>query len=135
MTITTLFVGYVAAAIIFLAMDMIWFRVIGEWLYFSRMKHLLGRPFNVPAAVAFYVIYLVGIMVFAAVPGAEANDVMHAAMFGALFGFFAYATYDLTNLATLKDFPRIVVAFDLVWGTVLTATTATVAALAMIAVS
>jgi uncharacterized membrane protein len=78
--------------------------------------------------VAFYLLYILGVTVFAVLPGVDANSVLDAAWRGALFGLVAYATYDLTNAATLRGWPTIVVVVDMAWGAVLSATVAGVAA-------
>ena len=74
---------------------------------------------NWPAAFAFYLIYIVGILLFAVKPALADQSLAKAAIWGALFGFFTYATYDLTNLATLKDWPLKIVVIDVIWGTLL----------------
>jgi uncharacterized membrane protein len=76
------------------------------------------------AAITFYLVFIVGIVIFAIKPALELRSPMHALVWGALFGFFTYATYDLTNLATIRDWPLIVTVVDLVWGTVLCAAVA-----------
>jgi uncharacterized membrane protein len=81
----------------------------------------MAPAFNLPAAVAFYLIYAAGLLYFAVL---GASGVRQAAVRGALFGFFAYATYDLTNLATLRDWPLWLAAMDMAWGAVLSGTTA-----------
>lgn len=81
---------------------------------------------NWPAAIIFYLLFIVGIMIFAIYPGAEANSIKKAAVYGALFGFFTYATYDLTNLATLNNWSLTVTLVDIIWGTLLTAVVASI---------
>ncbi len=105
-------------------LDAIWLSVVANKFYKANIGPLLLEKPNMVAAVVFYVIYVVGVVVFAIAP---ATDWKHAALLGALFGFVAYATYDLTNLATLKGFPLKVVIVDMIWGTVLTAVVASVA--------
>lgn len=75
---------------------------------------------NWTAAFIFYLIYVIGVMVFAVYPSVSKDSLIHAVLMGALFGFFAYATYDLTNLATLKGWPLQVVIIDIIWGSLLT---------------
>ena len=107
--------------------DALWLGVIANKLYKSYIGQLLlDRP-NMTAAVAFYAIYIVGVVVFVLTPALEKGSWQHALGYGALFGFVAYATYDLTNLATLKSWPIGLVVIDLIWGAVLTATVATLA--------
>lgn len=116
--------AYIAAAVSFLALDALWLGVVARSLYqreFGTM--LLDKP-NMGAAAAFYALYLVGVVVFAVKPALEAGSWSRALLQGALFGLIAYATYDLTNLATLKGFPIRVVAPDLAWGAFVTAAAA-----------
>ena len=82
------------------------------------------REVNWPAAIAFYFVYIVGILVFAVIPALDKDSVLRAALFGALFGFFTYATYDLTNLATIREWPLRVAVVDIIWGAVLCTTVA-----------
>jgi uncharacterized membrane protein len=74
---------------------------------------------NWPAAIIFYLVFLVGLVIFAVYPAVEKGQWQYALFYGALFGFFTYATYDLTNLATLRDWPLSVTIVDMIWGTVL----------------
>lgn len=116
---------YLLTVPVFFIIDMIWLGFVANKFYQSQLAHLLG-PVNWPAAITFYLIYIVGIIIFAVLPGLEANSWKKALMLGALFGFFCYATYDFTNLATLKDWPIAVVVVDVIWGAVLTGSVATV---------
>ncbi len=109
---------YVVSVPIFFIIDMVWLGVVARDFYAARLGHLLGEV-NWPAAIIFYLVFLVGLTFFATYPAALTNDVMKALMLGALFGFFTYATYDLTNLATLRDWPLSVTLVDMLWGTVL----------------
>lgn len=86
---------------------------------------MLDKP-NMNAAVVFYIVYVIGIVAFVLSPALEKQSWQHAALYGALFGFVAYATYDLTNLATLRGWTLKMVVVDMLWGTVLTATVATI---------
>ena len=92
--------------------------------YRARIGSLLLERFNVPVALGFYLLYVVGVLVFAVMPGVEKGPVTEALWRGALFGLVAYATYDLTNLSTLKDWSPVLTAVDMAWGTVLTGTVA-----------
>jgi uncharacterized membrane protein len=98
---------------------MIWLGFVARNFYKANLGHLLSPDVNWLAAFAFYFIYIAGILLFAVRPGLEAQSLAKACMWGALFGFFTYATYDLTNLATLRDWPLNVVVVDIAWGTVL----------------
>ena len=107
--------------------DAIWLSVVAKRFYYSQLGSLLLEKPNMIAAVLFYVIYVVGIVVFALNPALSQKSWQSAASLGALFGFVAYATYDLTNLATVKGFSSTVVVVDMIWGTVLTAVVSTLA--------
>lgn len=104
---------------VFFAIDMIWLGFVARNFYKNNLDHLLSPNVNWPAAFAFYFMYLAGILLFAVRPGLEAQSLARACLWGALFGFFTNATYDLTNLATLRDWPMTVVVIDIAWGTVL----------------
>ncbi len=118
--------AYLATAAAFFPLDFLWLGLVAREFYRSRLGPLLLQPFNMPAAVGFYAVYVVGIVIFAVAPALAAGSWRTALVYGGLFGFFCYATYDMTNLATLKGFPVSVAAVDIVWGTVLTATAATI---------
>jgi uncharacterized membrane protein len=123
--------GYAAAGVVFLVLDLIWLSTVGRALYWPTLGAVLAERVNVPAAVAFYLIYVAGILVFAVQPGLKAHSLLVACGMGALFGFVAYATYDLTNLATLKTWSIKVALIDMAWGALLTAAAAGAAYLAM----
>lgn len=125
MTLLQFFYLYVMTIPAFLLIDMIWLGTVATTFYRSQIGFLLG-PVNWGAAVIFYLLYIVGIIVFAVHPALEADSLGKAILLGALFGFLAYATYDLTNLATLKDWPILVTIVDLIWGTILTSSVAAV---------
>lgn len=110
---------------VFFAIDMVWLGLVASNFYKSQLGSLMG-DINWTAAIIFYLVFLVGLTYFAIYPAAIKNSLMTAAMLGALFGFFTYATYDLTNLATLKNWPLSVTIVDMVWGTVLGATVSVV---------
>ena len=110
---------YLLTIPIFFAIDLLWLGVIAKDLYQKNLQHLLSPDVNWPAAFAFYFMYIAGIILFAVKPALADQSVGKAALWGALFGFFTYATYDLTNLATLRDWPIKVVFIDICWGIVL----------------
>jgi uncharacterized membrane protein len=111
--------AYLAMVLTILILDLIWLGVIALPVYQRGIGHLMAQPFNIPAAIAFYLVYAVGLMVFALLPNTRSRGVGRALRTGALFGFFAYATYDLTNLATLRDWPLSLSLLDMAWGTVI----------------
>ena len=105
-------------------LDWIWLGTVAKTFYRSQIgKLLLDKP-NMTAAVLFYIIYVVGVVTFVVTPALEKGSLSYAIGRGALFGFVAYATYDLTNLATIKGFTTKVVVVDLAWGAFLTAVVA-----------
>lgn len=122
MTVTHIYL-YLMTIPVFFLIDMLWLGFIANRFYQDQIGHLLG-PVNWTAAIVFYLIYIVGILIFAVVPALEVGSWQRALVLGALFGFFAYATYDFTNLATLKDWPLMVVVVDVIWGAVLTGSVA-----------
>lgn len=110
----------VAAGVVFLAIDLAWLGVIARDFYRTQMSELIAPAFNLPAASAFYVIYLIGLMYFAIVPALSGGSIVTALVRGAAFGFFCYATYDLTNLAVMRDYPPVLAVVDIAWGVFLT---------------
>ncbi|HEX3864854.1 MAG TPA: DUF2177 family protein [Stellaceae bacterium] len=117
--------SYVATAVVFLICDVIWLSVAGAALYRPLLGDLVLEKFRLVPAVAFYLIYVAGIVFFAGSPAIVSGRWTTALLNGALFGFFAYATYDLTNQATLRAWPVTITIVDLCWGTALTAVAAT----------
>ena len=107
--------------------DAVWLSVVANKFYKSQIGSLLLDKPNFVPAVLFYIIYVVGIVTFVLAPALEKGSWKYAMGYGALFGLVAYATYDLTNLSTIKGFTTKLVAVDLLWGTVLTAAVATIA--------
>lgn len=125
MSLFQIVMTYLISVPVFFVIDMVWLGLVARNFYQGQIGHLLG-PVNWPAAIIFYLIFLVGVLLFAIMPALKTGDWTQALLWGALFGFFTYATYDLTNLATLKDWPLTVVVVDMIWGTVLSASVATV---------
>jgi len=113
------FLVYLITVPIFFIIDLVWLGVIAKGFYQKHLGYLMRPQINWAAAILFYLLFIIGIVLFAVRPALEFQSPMRALVYGALFGFFAYATYDLTNLATVKDWPVIVTAIDLIWGTVL----------------
>ena len=117
-------VAYAVAALVMAGLDFIWLSLTVDPLYHRALGAVLAEKPYMPAAVAFYLIYVLGIVFFAVWPALENGDWRTAVMRGAVFGFLAYATYDLTNVATLKVWSLKVSLIDMAWGTFLTATAA-----------
>ncbi len=109
---------------VFFGIDMIWLGFVAKGFYRKNLGHLLRPDVNWTAALVFYMLYIGGILIFATMPALEKKSLYQAVVLGGLFGFFTYATYDLTNMATLKDWPLNVVIVDIIWGIVLTASVA-----------
>jgi uncharacterized membrane protein len=114
-------ISYILTTVVFLIIDIIWLGFIAKDLYRKYLGSFLAENVNWTAAIIFYLLYIVGISIFAIYPAVNKDSVFNAILLGGLFGFFAYATYDLTNLATLKDWPLKIVFIDIIWGAILTA--------------
>ncbi len=125
-------VAYITAALVMGGLDYVWLTNASGPIYHRALGAVMAENPNMTAAVVFYLVYIAGILIFAVRPALASGDWKTAALFGALFGFFAYATYDLTNLATLKVWSLKVSIIDIVWGTLLTGVTASAAAFAAI---
>ncbi len=125
MTIAKIIYSYLLTVVVFFAIDMLWLGLIAKNLYRKYLGNFLSDTVNWKAAIIFYLIFIVGIFIFAIMPAVEKSSVGKAVLLGALFGFFTYATYDLTNLATLKGWPLPIVFIDMAWGAVLTASVST----------
>lgn len=110
---------YLLTVPVFFAIDLLWLGLVAKNFYQNNLAHLLSPTVNWSAALTFYLMYIAGIILFAVKPGLDVGSPIKAALWGALFGFFTYATYDLTNLATLRDWPLKVVVIDILWGTLL----------------
>lgn len=111
---------WVAAAILFLLIDMVWLLWLGRSLYVSEIGDLLREPPNFGAAGAFYVLYVTGLMVMVVWPAVQDGTAGQALLYGAILGLIAYGTYDLTNLAVIKGFTSKIAIIDMAWGTILT---------------
>lgn len=124
-------VAYLATLVVFSIVDTLWLGVVARPFYRAELGDLLAPSVKLWAAVLFYLVYSAGIVVFAVLPAIRAESLVTALLMGALFGFFAYATYDLTNLATLRDWPLRMSIVDMAWGTFITSMTASAAAYAV----
>jgi uncharacterized membrane protein len=107
---------YALTVPIFFVIDIVWLGVFAKGFYRRNLGFILSPQVNWAAAVIFYLVYIAGILFFAVRPAMLTNSWRQAAALGALFGFFTYATYDLTNLATIKDWPLVIVVVDILWG-------------------
>lgn len=122
--------AYLGAGVAFAALDAAWLTATNATLYRPALHTVLIEGFRIIPAVLFYLVYLVGVMVFAVAPAMRAGQWTTATIRGGLFGFFAYATYDLTNQATLVVWETQITILDLAWGTFVTAMGATAGYLA-----
>ena len=111
---------YGLTALVFFAIDLVWLGVVAAGFYQRHLGHLLRPDVLWAPALVFYLLYIAGLLVFAVLPGLEAGALTRTLALGAFFGLVAYATFDLTCMALLRDFPLLVVVVDLIWGMVLT---------------
>lgn len=114
---------YALTLVIFFLVDIVWLGVISKKLYKEYLGHLMAPNVNWVAALVFYFLFIAGLVFFVIMPAIEKGDLMYAITVGAFFGLITYGTYDLTNLATLRDWPLNITIIDLVWGTFLNAAT------------
>jgi uncharacterized membrane protein len=115
---------YFVSLFIFLLIDGAWLTLIAKSFYSKHLAYLMAKTPNLLAALIFYLIYVLGLVVLVISPALQKNSLITAISLGALFGLCAYAAYDLTNLATIKDWPLVVTIVDLIWGTFLSASVA-----------
>jgi len=115
------FIQVLVTLLIFTLVDLVWLVRVAPKLYRKYIGHLMSDRVNIAAAALFYVVFIVGLVYF--VIGPNINDPLTAFLSGAMFGLVTYATYDLTNLATLKAWPITITVIDLIWGTLVTAVT------------
>jgi uncharacterized membrane protein len=111
---------YLIAAAVFFAIDMLWLGLVAKKFYREQLAFILSEQVNWAAAIIFYAIYLAGVLHFAVLPGLKEQNVLLALLQGAALGFLCYATYDLTNMATIAKWPLKIVLVDILWGTFLT---------------
>jgi uncharacterized membrane protein len=116
---------YLSTAVVMLVIDLVWLGLIAKPLYQAGIGHLMTDKPNLIAAFFFYALFPIGLMIFAILPGTDSTTWQRTALLAALFGFFAYATYDLTNLATLKNYPLQLALIDMLWGSLVSAIAAT----------
>lgn len=124
---TTLFIKLYAIALpVFLFIDMIWLGFLAKNFYAHQIGFLMTKNINWLAAVLFYLLFVLGLVVFVMYPAVVNHSFNQALLFGAFFGLVTYATYDLTNLAIIKDWPFLVTLVDVAWGTFLAGTTSAI---------
>ncbi len=130
MTTINLLKALAATGATMFALDLVWLGVVAKGFYARHMGTLLRPEVRWGPALLFYLLYVVAVVVFVVMPAAERRSFARAIGMGAFFGLAAYATYDLTSLALIRDFPLIVVIVDLAWGLVITAAAASAGYLA-----
>ncbi len=120
-------VAYISTGIAFALIDSVWLRTMYLRLYKPEIgSMMMSNGFRLGPAIAFYLLYILGIMIFAIAPAMASGKWQTALVNGAMFGFFCYMTYDLTNMATLKQWSMKVTILDMIWGSVLTGSAAAV---------
>jgi uncharacterized membrane protein len=112
---------YVCAFVGFLAIDMVWLTLVARGFYRRQLGFLLSDQPNWWAAISFYLLFVAGLLVFAVVPAVQEGSLRRALLMGGFFGLVTYSTYDLTNLATVKNWPLMLTLVDMTWGLVLAA--------------
>lgn len=122
-------ITYVLTFVVFAIIDTVWLGTMADRIYRPLIGSMLADNFRLVPAVVFYCMYAAALTVFAVMPGLNAGDWKKALVWGALFGLFAYATYDLTNLATLKSWSTKLVVIDIAWGVVVSAASSSLACL------
>jgi len=120
-----------AAVTAFLVIDGIWLGIVARGFYANQMADLLRKNILAAPALAFYLMYTAGLVFLAVRPGQADVTLASVAFYGAVVGFLAYGTYNMTNLATITNWPWLVSAVDLIWGIVLSSTVATLSSLAL----
>jgi uncharacterized membrane protein len=118
---------YALTVAVLTALDMVWLGLAAKTFYRRQLGHLTADRVGWPAALLFYLLYAAGLLTFAVLPREGSGPIGQTAFSGALFGLFAYSTYDLTNLATLRKWPVLVTVVDILWGTTLSAVVSSVA--------
>lgn len=124
-------IEFLVTVLVFLVIDGVWLGLVARNFYRRHLGYLMAEKPNWAAAGVFYLLYAIGLTVFAVIPGTDAAAALEGLWRGALFGLVAYATYDLTNHATVRDWPAIVTGVDLAWGTILSASVAGIATYAV----
>jgi len=117
---------YIIALPVFLGIDMVWLTLVAKNFYAKHIGFLMAKNPNILAALIFYLIFIAGLIFFVITPALDKKMWIHALLAGAFFGLVTYATYDLTNLATVKNWPLIITIVDLIWGMVLSASVSVV---------
>jgi uncharacterized membrane protein len=117
---------YLSTAAVFFAIDLIWLGLMHSRFYKVQLAEFMSDKVNWLPAILFYLLFIVGLLLLVVLPAVEHDSWIRALLLGGLLGMVAYATYDLTNLASMKNWPTVVTMVDIVWGTILAATVATI---------
>ena len=117
---------YIVALVVFLAIDAVWLGLVAKNFYSQQIGFLMKDNINWLAALIFYLLFVFGIVIFVLNPALDKRSLFNAIVFGAFFGLVTYATYDLTNLATIKNWPILVTVVDLLWGMFVAASTSAI---------
>ena len=128
---TKYLLAWAATFVVMIVIDLLWLGVIAKSLYQQAMGDLMSPQPRLAFAALFYLTYPVGLVIFAVLPGVNADSLARAALLGALFGLFAYGTYDLTNLAVVRGWPLGLSFIDMAWGTFVSGVSATAGAAAL----
>jgi uncharacterized membrane protein len=113
----TFFKLYIVSLVVFFAIDLFWLGILAKNLYREQIGFLMAQEVKWGAAVLFYSLYIAGLVFFAVLPALNEGSLVSALLYGGFFGLVCYATYDLTNLATIEGWPIKIVVYDLLWGT------------------
>lgn len=124
-------IAYLASLLTFLAIDAVWLGLVAKSFYADQLGPLMREDVLFLPAAIFYLLYSAGIVLLAIRPGQPDVSLLNVAFYGAVVGFIAYGTYDITNLATIKNWPPLMTAIDLLWGTALSSLVAVAGAIAM----
>jgi len=118
---------YLIAFLVFLGIDMVWLGLVAKNIYSKYLGFLMAENVNWAAALIFYLLFVAGLVVFVIIPSLEKKSLTDAIWLGAFFGLIAYSTYDLTNLATIKNWPLAITIIDLIWGAFLSSSVSAIA--------
>lgn len=118
--------SFIVTFSVFMVIDLLWLGVVAQKLYQKYLGFIMTPNINWIAAVVFYIIFVIGMLYFAILPALEEMSLQKAILNGMIYGFITYATYDLTNLATLKDWPLTITIIDMIWGTTLAGLTSVI---------
>jgi uncharacterized membrane protein len=117
---------YFATLAVFFVIDLIWLLLMNSRFYKIQLAGLMSNKVNWLPAILFYLFFVVGVLLLVVLPAVDRDSWIRAMLLGGLLGMIAYSTYDLSNLATIKNWPTVVTIVDIVWGTVLSAIVATI---------